>query len=207
MEERVEERVEEKNLTKYYIFLVVAIFLSMLSFFLIMRPIYKDIKNKASIIDVKSWNLNVLKKKDEKLKELSSRSDEIKKSAEKVKAALPEGKDKARLFIEFEGLASSSGLTLISANEQTSTVDSSSTSGDKQGSVSGVSEVEYKLELKGSPEGFLIFLINSQKALRILRLDKIEVSEKEGDSNLDINITLSAFYKVPENSESKEEGK
>lgn len=186
----MEEELEVQSSSIAFAILTISIVISILTFFFVIKPTWKDSTEKQKVIDNRLANLAILKDKEDKLKELSPKEKEIEETAKKVAAALPEHKDKARLFVELEGLASNSGLFLNSVNEgapETTTETSSIV-------PSGVSELSYALGLVGRYENFKNFVINSGQALRILSINKINIKPKEGTEDLNISVNLSTFY-------------
>ena len=196
------------NIKKSYypfIILVGSVIIVFLAVFFLMKPVFEDIKSKDKIIASKRSASNTLKENLDKLKEFSSQEKEWKEKADLVLAALPENPDKGRLFMELESLASNSGLYVSSIREDTSqntgTLSTQSQASESTPLSSGANELKYTLTLSGSYDSFKSFLTYSGKALRILRISKVDIKSKE-DGSLDIQVTLSAFYK-PLESEAK----
>ena len=190
------------NIKKSYypfIILVGSVIIVFLALVFLMKPVFEDIKSKDKIIASKRSASNTLKENLDKLKDLSSQEKEWKEKADLVLAALPENPDKGRLFMELESLASNSGLYVSSIREEDTSQNTGTLSVQSQASEStplpsGASELKYTLTLSGSYDSFKNFLTYSKKALRILRISNIDIKSKE-DGSLDIQVTLSAFYK------------
>ncbi len=193
----MEDKLKLKN-SSYAIFavLISLVAVVLLGFFLI-KPLLLENSNQQKVLEQKRADLNILKDKEDKLKELSSKKNELKEDQKIVSAAIPETEDKDRLFLEFETLASSSGLYLdsLSEKEMPSLLSSGSASSSSSEFLpADVSELNYALNLKGNYDSFKNFLTNSEKALSILNIKGVEIKQKEGQ-NLDITVYLSAFYK------------
>lgn len=190
------EEIETKKSANIFIGLAITIVCVILVGIFVIRPLFRDNSLKEKIIEAKRTNLSILKDKESKLSELSSKKDEIEENTRKVLAALPEHQDKARLLVQFEGLASRSNIYLKGATEEAT----GTSSEEKVSNISsGISEISYNLRFTGTYNDFKNFLINAQKALRILRINKIELKPaSEGGNYLDISVNLSAFFKPQE---------
>lgn len=190
------------NIKKSYypfIILVGSVIVVFLALVFLMKPVFEDIKSKDKIIAGKRSASNTLKENLDKLKELSSQEKEWKEKADLVLASLPENPDKGRLFMELESLTSNSGLYVSSIREEdtsqnTGTLSTQSQASESTPLPSGANELKYTLTLSGSYDSFKNFLTYSKKALRILSISNIDIKSKE-DGSLDIQVTLSAFYK------------
>ena len=192
----MEDKLNLKSSSYAILVVLVSLIAVILSGFLLIKPLLDDNNAQQKVIEQKRADLNVYKDKEDKLKELSDKKQEIKDDSKAVLAAIPDHEDKDRLFVQFEKLASSSGLYLDSLAEKE--VPSSSSKGssarNKSQAPEGVSKLNYVLNLKGNYEGFKNFLANSEKALSILEITRVEIKQKE-NQNLDITLYLSAFYK------------
>lgn len=201
----MEENVKKKGLSFSIIMLIGAIIIVILAGIFIAKPIYEDNSEKQEIIKIKKINSEILEDKEEKLENIALEYGEesIKQDVEKVKSALPEYKDRSRLFNQFEGIAYSSGLWLKSASEGTSKKKKRNAKESSKTTIAGVSRVDYNLVVVGNSESILNFFTNTQKALRVLIINSIYYKGTEGN-DLEITVDLSAFYKSEGSEESNE---
>lgn len=193
------EKLEIKKTYYPYIIITVSlIFVFFLGYFVI-KPAYDDNLKKDKSIKNKKEVLNVLKDNEKKLSGLSSQKKDIEDKFKLVSASLPAVPEKSRLYMEIENLAYQSGLSPVSIKEDSEGATSSVSSVSETQAVSsplpeGVVELKYTADLSGNYDSLKYFLDNSEKALRILKINKVSVKDK-GDGNIDASISLSAFYK------------
>ncbi len=177
--------------------LVVVFFVS----FFVIKPLFKDNAEKKKEIELKKENLSILIEKEKRLKELSSKTQEIESDTQIVESALPNHQDKARLYVQFERIASASGVEIKSvAKEQLGDLSM------QEGAViiPGVNELTFTIEVNGHYENVKNFLINMHKGLRILKIEKFAFKKNEDDFDLanlntiQATISLKTYYKMEE---------
>lgn len=197
----MEERVEEKKSNILPVIIISTVLGIILVGFFVLMPIYKDNRLKKSVIDSKRKNLDILTAKEEKLKELSKDEEEIENDAKKVKSALPEHEDKARLFVQLEGFASVSSVVIESVSEE-----EVENIVQPEGAlvIPDTNELIFVLEVRGQYANIKTFLMNMHKGLRIMKINKFEIKKTDDQSNLEnsntvvATITFSTYYKGEE---------
>lgn len=200
----MEEGLETKKIFSPSIIIIGAVIVAILAWFFVISPTLKDNEAKQKVIEIKRSNLSILKDKLTKLKDLSSKEKKIQEDTEKALAALPDNKDYARILYQIEKIASRSSVYVKSITPPSSdsvVVTESGTTATQE--ISGVKELEYTLELRGSYEQLKSFLTDFYKGIRVSKIKKIEIKSNTSDANsLEITITFSTFYKDGDGSDS-----
>lgn len=126
---------------------------------------------------VKLDNLKQLKKKEKELEEKNA----------KVLAALPEDNDVSRLFVEFEGIAESSGLAVKSVSE------SAATGTTPTGSI--IVPVSYTISATSPDYASLKSALSKfEEALRLISITGVDVSASSGEGGgLSVNFSVTAY--------------
>jgi len=193
----VEEELKKRKIFSPAVIIIGSVVIVVLAWFFVISPTLKDNEAKQKVIEVRRANLNILKDKLNKLKELSSQEDKIKEDTDKALAALPDNPDYARTLYQIERIGSQSGVFIKSISP--SNLESGSTTAEGTTTtqvIPGVKELEYTLEIRGSYENFKSFLTSFYKGIRVSKIKKIDFKSSTGSSDsLDITITFSTFYK------------
>jgi Tfp pilus assembly protein PilO len=155
---------------------------------LIGIPIWKDMQKNTATAKARQDEYKMLSDKLENLKKLSEKEKELKEKNAKVLAALPEDKDVSRLFVQFENIATQSGLTVKQVSEggaagTATQAPASTTTGD-------IIPVVYQVSATSKDYNSLkTALTNFEKALRIVSIDSFDVTNGESGMNINFNIT------------------
>ncbi len=183
--------VKEKNQLNEYKYPVIAVsgslLLGVLLLFFVGRPVYNGIREVNYEIDEKRTVLEKKEEKLENLKKLSEREEEIKRENEIVLAALPEDREVSRLFVQFERIASDSGLSIQSINEKAETQAADT-------SQSEIQETSYRVV--GTAENYDSLketLSRMETALRVLSVSDLDVSYNEGDRGLNLTMFVKTY--------------
>jgi hypothetical protein len=176
--------VEKKMNKKYNYALIVGglTFLGiLLATFLVVRPLYLSAGKLTKEAGSKQANLDKLKDKKTKLEELKSKEAELKADSDTVAAALPEGKDAGRLFIQFDELVKSSAGQVKSVSEG-----SNATTTQAIGSVNAVS---YTVPVT-MPDYFSLknLIAKSESALRLINIDTLNIKSSNGAIDATLNV-------------------
>lgn len=152
------------------------------------RSMWNNFSNTLSELKTKKETLSSLEKKLENLKKLKDKEAELKEKNAKVLAALPEDKDVARLFVQFESIANESGLNVkraaeAGADSTAATQGASAPSGTvRPVSYTIVSDMQSYGSLKGA-------LAKFEQALRILSLSTINISKTSDAGEVTFTVT------------------
>ncbi len=178
-----------------YGLLVFSIIASILVGFFIIRPVYNDNKLKKIIVTDRKEALAKLEENLAKLKELDKNQDVLNQRYEKISVAVPPFLDKARLIYQLDTIASNSGLSLtsISGNEVGS-VEGENTEALEAASQSGLIANYLTLNLEGSYDGFLKFLVIARDSLPLFSVSSISIEPEGG--RLKINL-FAETYTLP----------
>jgi Tfp pilus assembly protein PilO len=185
------EMIKKKN--NYAIFLTVGtVLVSLLIIGIVIYPLYNTAASTTKDANQKSTELNDLKNKKKVLDSLKDKESDLKKSADLVSAALPQGKDIGGLFIQVDALAKQSGgkVTSVTGTGATTTTGSQATSTG----FNGIQKYSYTVPVSFSDyASFKSFIQNSKTALRLLNIDDISISASEaGSIDAVFNITTYA---------------
>lgn len=178
-----------KNKYQYILTIVIAsLFVSLAGGLLIGKPTYEKIQRNSEEIKEKNLTLKKLEEKLTALQSLESRQEELIEKNEKILAAIPEDKDIARLFIQFEKVANSSGVYIRSVKEKKS---SSRSSKPKEGEI-----VEVIHEVVAETNSYLNFkraLENFEESLRILSITEITARRDGNSPTIRLGLTVKTY--------------
>lgn len=150
-------------------------------------PLWKDLKKNTKEASETKIQLTLLKEKLENLKKLSEKEAEIKEKNAKVLAALPEDKDISRLFVQFENIATQSGLSVSQVSEGGATAATDGTAPDQ---TSLIIPVTYQVTATANDYASLKTALSSfEKALRLVSIDDFSATKGDPGINLNFNIT------------------
>lgn len=193
--------LEKNNLNKKYLYFLTVISLTVLSvlllFFLAIRPLYNSNKSFSAELKSKKENLTYLEDKKSKLDGLKSREAELNEDAKKVAAALPTEKDAGRIFIQFDQIANSVGAKLTSVSEAGSGSSAGSATATTTTNVgAGLTKISYSapITLPGY-SNFIDILNRAEGALRIFKIDNINLSADQSGANMTTNLQVSTFVR------------
>lgn len=152
------------------------------------RPLWNGmIKSQANL---KEKN-QILAQEDARLanlKNLSDKEQELKDKNQKVLAALPEGKDVSRLFVEFENIAKADGLSITGTNEG----DSGQPQAQTASSAPKALIIPVSYTITGDANGYGALknvLAKFEQALRLVSVQKINIiSGTTGVLNTNIEL-------------------
>lgn len=198
MEDELKEKLKAGN-TFPIIVVSATIIVAVLLGFFVIKPLYEDNKKQVKIKDIKKSNLDILKAKQKTLESFSSQEDDIKNNAKIVSDAYPLYKDKGRIFVQLETIAADTSLKLAELKEENSNVDIAPVSTDQtvitDAPPAGASEMQYTINLKGYYSGLQGFLTKAQDAIRLMKINGVEI-KKADDGSLNIIIKASIFYRT-----------
>ena len=183
------EMIRKKN--NYAIILIaVTIVVGLLIAGFGIYPLYKSAATVTKQADQKAVELKGLKARKTILDGLKDKEDELRKNAELVASALPEGRDVGGLFIQVNGLAARTGGTVRS-------VSGGSTTAGTQAAGTGFAGIQkYNYSVPASFSSYFAFkdfVAASKSALRLLNINDITISSsKTGGLDVMLNITTYA---------------
>lgn len=188
-----EVKIEKKQYA--YGFLVLSVVVAIFAGFFLIKPWLSDNKVQDAKIKNRKEALLNLEYKLLKLSELAKESEEIEQDAEKIKIAMPRDVDKARLIYQLDVLASNAEISLESIADDISLTE------DEIESVETLAQKKLiSLNIKGRYEGVRKFLSEVNKAIRIVKIEKIEIKPQE-NMQLDINFIASIYHMDPDEQE------
>lgn len=188
------EKDQKAESYKYALFIIAgSILVAVILVALIVRPMWNNLVATNKQLKLKRDDLSKLETKLENLKKLKEKEKELIEKNAKVLAALPEDKDVARLFLEFEGIANQSGLSVTRVVEATSQNSQSNT----VATSSLVKPISYGINAKSPGYGPLKSALGKfEQALRILSISTVDIRTMEG--NLDINFSVNTYTRGEE---------
>jgi Tfp pilus assembly protein PilO len=165
---------------------------ALLSWFLIISPLYANTQQSKVQLDAKNQEYTALKDKKSKLDQLKSQETELKAQATLVSNALPKDEEIGRLFIQLDALAKASNGTLRSVTKTIATATAAPTSTASLDSA-GISKTVYSLPLE-LPTYFDLktFIASSQSALRLFSINDFNISASNAGA-LTINLTANSY--------------
>jgi hypothetical protein len=167
-----------------------SILLALILIFAVGKPLFDGMQKTAADLKDKKETLAKMQVRLENLKKLKDKEADLKTQNAKVLAALPEGKDVARLFVQFEGIATASGLSVKQAGEGTAAASGGTQSASPASTgTSLVKSIGYQVTAT-SPDYTSLknSLAKFEEALRLLSVSGVNIS-KSGDSlNVSFNI-------------------
>lgn len=163
-----------------------AFVIALILIFAVGLPIYNNYSKTASELKTQKTSLQALEDKLSTLKTLQSQEETLKKQNETVLAALPEDKDVSRLFVQFENIANQNGLAISSVSEGGTGATPAATS-----KPSGtLTPVTYTVSATATDYDHLKQALSKiQSALRVISIDKIDVSGTGGSLTATFNVT------------------
>lgn len=163
--------------------------------FAIGKPLWAELQKSSATLKEKRAVLTKLEDKLANLKSLKDQEAELKVKNDKVLAALPTDKNVSRLFVQFENVASASGLTISGVSEAGAAGSTNTSAPTVATNTTGaVREVTYNVTGNSNSYGDLKnALSNLEKALRILSVSKINVTSS--GSNMTVNLSVSTYLR------------
>lgn len=185
--------VKAENKTSQYKYAIIvtvgSILLVLILGLTVGRTTWNSFSNTLEELNVKREVLAKLETKLENLKKLKDKEAELKEKNTKVLAALPEDKDVARLFVQFEGIAAASGLNVKRASEATATSDAGAqATTPTQSSV--VKPVTYTISSDmPAYDALKNALSKFEQALRILSLTTVDINKSTESGDVTFTVT------------------
>jgi Tfp pilus assembly protein PilO len=182
--------VDKKEETNYkYIVTVVAIALTLglVIIFTAGRYSWSEMKKASAETKVQKAILTEADTRLENLKSLSSRTAELREKNQKVLSALPQDKNISALFVQFEQIATASGLEISSVSE----------SGAAAASTNSqlVRTATYTVDAKaGDYTALKNALSKFETALRVLAMPQISVTGTS-ESGLSVQFTITTYLR------------
>jgi len=165
-----------------------AVLITIVLAFAVGKPLFDSTQKTAADLEEKKIVLQKLQEKLSNLKNLQSREEELKAENEKVLAALPEDKDVARLFVQFEKIAKESGVTVESVSE----ANVAEFNGENSNTDTQITAVTYNINAKAKDYASLKnALVRFEDALRLLSISEIDASLTSND--LSISFTINTY--------------
>ena len=163
---------------------------TILTWFLIISPLYTNVKKSGAELASKEQQYTDLTNKKNRLDELKDKEVELKKQATIVSNALPKNEDIGRLFIQLDALARSSNGVLSSVNKSTTSFDAGSSTDLPS---SGITKTVYTLPLS-LPTYFDLktFISDSQAALRLFNINNFNISASDAGA-LTVILTANSY--------------
>jgi len=190
--------VEHENKTGQYKYAAIVVAGSILLVLIlgltIGRTMWNSLSSTLNELNIKRDTLVKLEEKLENLKKLKDKEAELKEKNAKVLAALPEDKDVARLFVQFEGIASASGLNVKKASESGTTTGTAPDAATTQVQSDIVKPVTYTISSDMlSYDSLKNALAKFEQALRILSLTAVDIN-KTTDSG-EVTFTATTYVR------------
>jgi Tfp pilus assembly protein PilO len=175
----VENKSKLKDYQNSIIVIVAAIFISLILVFLVLVPGWKSMTKTSEELKSAKTEQDRLVQKLENLKGLKEKEAQLKEQNAKVLAAIPVDNDVSRLFVEFEGIARDSGLTIKTVTEDPGS--------ENKGLIIPVA---YTV-LTDAPNypALRDALSKFEKALRLISINGVTVSASQDHMGIDFKLT------------------
>lgn len=145
------------------------------------RYFYNKLQIAEAELKLKKGTRVALEEKLENLKSLASKEEELKEKNKKVLAAIPDDKDLARLFRQFENIGNENGVSITKVSEQeinNSYVDPSLV---QDATPSGLTPLSYEADSAAlNYSAVKNSLSKFEVALRLLMIKDIEINTQDG---------------------------
>lgn len=168
----------------------VSVLIAMVLLVFVGRPLWNGMQQKRKELKERQAVLTALEIKLENLKGLAAREEELKQKNAKVLAALPSDKDMSRLFVQFEKVAVSNGVTVKNVTESSANT----------AETGAIKRLSYEVNGDSSSYASLRSAIDKfNNALRILSIDGFEASKAaEKGKALTTKFTIVTFARGTE---------
>ena len=183
---------EKFNQYKYAIIASISTSLVVIvSIFIIIIPLYQNASAKAKEQEIVSERLKYLQDKEVILNNLKAQESDLKKTSEKLSAALPLDNDVGPLFIQLSELITDNG-GLINGISGSNTQNTAATE-EKMTSMVNLKKFTYVLPIEfTSYTTMKSFIDESKKALRLIEISSIMVVATDG-GKISATITINTY--------------
>lgn len=175
------------GLREIVIFLVV-LCLPLLSYYLIFKPQNKKIEDKRFEIQHKEEMLQLLREETSRNDDLARANQEIADRVAEIEARLPTGKEVDQIVRQVSEVAIQSGLEPPTFKSE------------KPIAAARYFEQPLVVTTKGSFEGYYAFLLRLERLPRITRLVDMDVRRAKEDAEIEVDFTLSIYFRDDEGS-------
>lgn len=166
------------------VFFAVLLALPIASYFLVFKPQNREIEKARKEIELKETKLT-------KLREYTSRADDIQKENEQIKAAietiqsrLPSGKEMDNVLRQVSGIANKANLVVPNFKKN-----------EKIQPAGLALEQPTDIEMVGDFDGFYQFLLELEKLPRITRIPDLEIKRNDKvNGEMKAKFVLSVYY-------------
>jgi Tfp pilus assembly protein PilO len=173
-----------------YGILILALIISVVVGFLVIRPISQDNKKQQQILDNRNKVTKTLEDKKNKLSKLSEDEKKLKEMVEEVDKSIPMNQDVKTVATQLFLMAFESGVGVDS-------IDLAVSSGvaEEQALVpviTGANEIRFTVSGKSSYPNIVKFLDKIKNSLRLMNVDNIGITGTDKDS-LDYSFILTTY--------------
>jgi len=164
-------------------------FLSLILILFVIKPLYVGNQKLSEELIVKKNKSEALAQNLQTLKQYKSKEKEVKERYHKVLAALPEKKDVARIFSQFEKMVSSTGASVKSVNGSSASTAVAATPEVNTDQIQGLTVYTYTLDADTTTyESLKGVLTNTEIARRITEIDGFSITKNEDNFSLTFNL-------------------
>ena len=187
-----------------YLFLLLIIGASIITFVVVVSPRYKDIT--AARADIVSYQkrLDTATKLSASREDLIARYNSIAKSdLDNLKTILPDSVDNIRLIIQLDSLATKNGLSSLRGVEYTTATTASAPKPATAAAAAAVAQKPYEdftvsFETTGQYKNFLSFISDLEQNLRLVDISEITFGPSSGANSsansLAYKVTVKTYW-------------
>jgi Tfp pilus assembly protein PilO len=198
-------------MNKKNIISLINLIISLVLIFIFIDPLWTSVKALKAETIKQEQKIAKIENLLAKVEQQEREYQELKEQADKILLALPEKEDIPYLLVQFESLASTSGLLLESIGFGTLNEEDKKSSRSKTGSVSlnsgasqkssvGFSKLPFDISMVGSYEALKGYLSALENNVRLMDINTISFSAQQGDQEtagwgvFQFSLGLSVYY-------------
>jgi len=164
---------------------------AIIAIFIIIIPLYQATNAKAKEQEAVGKTLKYLQEKEVVLNNLKTQEEDLKKTSEKISAALPPDNDVGPLFIQLSELIVANGGKINGISG--SGMESTATTQEKMTSMVNLKKFTYVLPIEFSGYSLMkSFIAESKKALRLIEVSSIVVAASD-NGKMNATITINTY--------------
>lgn len=173
------------------VFFVVLLALPITAYFLVFDPINNEIAKAKKEIEVKESKLAKLREYTSRTADLQRENEQIKAAIETIQSRLPSGKEMDNVLRQVSAIAGKAGLEIPNFKKS-----------DKVQPAGLAIEQPTDIEMVGDFDGFYEFLLELEKLPRITRIPDLSIKRSDKvNGEMTAKFVLSVYYEGDTGSE------
>ncbi len=173
---------------------------SILAFFLLIKPQYQDLQVTRQEVSLANTNLETASRLAQERDALIAKYNSISKTdLDNIKTLLPDSVDNIRLIIQVNSLATKNGLSLLRNVDYQTDQQTDPNLQDPNAVPQPYGEFVISFQTSGQYKNFLAFLSDLEQNLRLVDVTKVEflpadASTQSAASSLTYKVTLKTYW-------------